>query len=182
MNTIPRTIQLSFPISWRVWTGYMLLFLVLCVVLPLGFHQIGLGGRQFLPMHIPALLAGFLAGPVSGVIVGMLGPILSHSITGMPPLDRVGLMSVELAVYGLIAGIAYYQLRQNVFVSLVAALIGGRLAFGVTLWVLEQSTGAPYSAASWFSSAGAMVTGWPGVLIQLFAVPAIVIGLNRRKT
>jgi len=132
-------------------------------------------------MHIPPLLAGFLAGPISGIVVGILAPALSHLINGMPPSYAVPLMSVELAVYGLVAGMAFYKLRLNIFIALLTAMIVGRIMFGVTLFFLGLFVEMPYTAAAWFSTAGAMVTGWPGVLVQLAMIPLIVIGAKKSK-
>ena len=50
------------------------------------------------------LLAGFICGPVSGMIVGLLAPVLSFALTGMPPAYAVPLMTIELCLYGLAAG------------------------------------------------------------------------------
>ena len=61
------------------------LYLALAILLPIGFHAFGFAGRIFLPMHIPVLLAGFLVGPMAGIIVGILAPPLSHLMTSMPP-------------------------------------------------------------------------------------------------
>ena len=79
------------------------LYLALAVLLPIGLHATGLGGRVFLPMHIPVLLAGFLMGPQTGVLVGLLAPALSYLLIGMPPAYAVPLMSLELPMYGLAA-------------------------------------------------------------------------------
>ncbi|MGH8016455.1 MAG: ECF transporter S component, partial [Candidatus Zixiibacteriota bacterium] len=127
------------------------LFLALAVLLPIGFHQLGASGRIFLPMHIPPLLAGFLLGPLSGIIVGVLAPGLSHLLTGMPPAYAVPLMSLELPMYGLVAGMTYDRLRLNIYVSLVLAMIVGRIMFGLGLFVLGLFMDLPYTAAAFFS-------------------------------
>src|SRR5512145_658584 len=74
--------------------AFSALFLALAILLPIGFHAFGLGGRVFLPMHIPVLLAGFLTGPLSGMLVGLLAPGASHLLTGMPPTYAVPLMTL----------------------------------------------------------------------------------------
>ena len=44
------------------------------LVLPQAFHVFGQGvGMAFLPMHLPIILAGLLAGPYVGAIAGLLG-------------------------------------------------------------------------------------------------------------
>jgi uncharacterized membrane protein len=155
------------------------LYLALAVLLPIGFHATGLGGRAFLPMHLPPLLAGFLLGPLSGIVVGILAPGLSHLLTGMPPTYAVPLMSLELPMYGLVAGMAYRKLRLNIYVSLIAAMLVGRLMFGLGLFVLGLFMNLPYDAAKFFSTGGAIVTGLPGLAVQIVVIPIIVAALKR---
>ncbi|UCD65198.1 MAG: ECF transporter S component [Candidatus Zixiibacteriota bacterium] len=158
---------------------HVALFLALAVLVPIGFHAFGMAGRIFLPMHLPVLLAGFLVGPLSGVIVGLLAPGLSFLLTGMPPSYAVPLMTLELPMYGLIAGLGYRTLKLNLYVTLVASLVLGRLMFGLGLFILGMFMNLPYSAAVFFSSGGAIVAGLPGIIIQLILVPTIVAALSR---
>jgi len=158
------------------------LYLALAVLLPIGFHAFGIAGRIFLPMHIPVLLAGFLVGPGSGLIVGLLAPALSHMLTGMPPTYAVTLMSLELPLYGLVAGLAYNRHGINVYVSLIAAMIVGRLMFGLGLFVLGIFIDLPYDAATFFSTGGAIATGLPGILLQVILVPLIVAAARRQRS
>ncbi len=55
------------------------------VVLPVALHSIPNAGSILLPMHIPVLLCGLVCGPVYGLGCGVLTPLLSSLITGMPP-------------------------------------------------------------------------------------------------
>jgi riboflavin transporter FmnP len=155
------------------------LFLALAILLPIAFHQFGLGGRIFLPMHIPVLLAGFIVGPVSGVIVGLLSPLTSFLFTSMPPAYAVPLMSIELPLYGLAAGLAYQRLRLNVYIALVVALIVGRLGFALGLLILGQVLQLPYGITEFFSAS--VVTGLPGIIVQIVLLPPIVAALMRRR-
>jgi len=56
------------------------------VVLPVAFHSIPNAGSIFLPMHIPVLLCGLICGPFYGLACGILAPLLSCLLTGMPPV------------------------------------------------------------------------------------------------
>lgn len=160
---------------------HIALYLALAVLLPIGFHAFGLLGRVFLPMHIPVLLAGFLAGPLSGVIVGLLAPALSFLLTGMPPSYAVPLMTMELSVYGLAAGVAYKKLNLNIYLALLLALVVGRLVFGLGLLVLGVFIKLPYTAAAFFSASGAIVTGIPGIIVQIVLIPVVVTALKRSR-
>lgn len=157
------------------------LMIAIGVVLPIAFHAFGWTGRVFLPMHIPVLLAGFLLGPWSGVIAGATTPLLSSVLTGMPPMAPMPIalqMSVELAVFGLLAGILYKQLKLHILLSLVLTLVAGRFAFSLItmaafpLLGLQGVTPAQVFGAS-------LVTAVPGLILQLIAIPTLVYTLQR---
>lgn len=133
-------------------------------------------------MHIPVLLAGFLIGPVSGIAVGLMAPGLSYLLTGMPPTYAVPLMSLELPIYGLIAGLCYRRLKLNVYISLGSAMLVGRIMFGLSLTVLSLFIEVPYTTAAFFSTGGAIVTSFPGIALQIVLVPLIVAAGNRKKS
>ena len=132
-------------------------------------------------MHLPVLLAGFLSGPASGIVVGLLAPGLSHLLTGMPPSYAVAPMTMELAMYGLVAGITYQRLHLNIYLSLIIAMILGRVLFGVGLFVLGMLVHLPYTASAYFSGGLALVTGLPGIALQLVLIPIIVAAINRKR-
>ena len=158
------------------------LFLALAVLLPIGFHALGIAGRIFLPMHIPVLLAGLLGGPFCGLLVGLMAPALSFVLTGMPPTFMVPLMSLELPVYGWIIGVAYHQLKLNIYIALIVAMVVGRLMFGLGLFVLSMVMQLPYTAAMFFSSGGALVTGLPGIALQIGLIPLVFAAIKRTRT
>ena len=58
--------------------------IALCYVLPIAFHSVGLGG-VLSPMHIPVLLCGIVCGGGAGFLCGLIGPVLSSLLSGMPP-------------------------------------------------------------------------------------------------
>jgi riboflavin transporter FmnP len=169
------------PLSKTNWITQTALFLALAVVLPVGFHAFGIGGRVFLPMHFPVLLAGFLVGPYSGLAVGLMSPLISHLITGMPPTYAVPLMSLELTLYGLVAGLAYRRLRLNIYIALIAAMIVGRIMFGLGLFILGMFMELPYTATVFFSTAGPILAGLPGMIAQLVVIPIIVAAVRRAR-
>lgn len=170
------------PIKLKArFISHVALYLALAIILPIGFHAFGLGGRAFLPMHIPVLLAGFIVGPLAGVIVGLFAPLLSFALTGMPPSYAILLMSLELPIYGLIAGLFYHRLKVNIYLALVIAMIAGRIMFGLGIFILGLIINLPYDAVAFFSSGGAIVTGLPGIIVQLLIVPLIVAAVKRKR-
>ncbi|MFQ6976237.1 MAG: ECF transporter S component [Oscillibacter sp.] len=64
---------------------YSALFLALAMVLPFLTGQIPEIGSMLCPMHLPALLCGFMCGWPWGLAVGFISPLL-RSMSGMPPI------------------------------------------------------------------------------------------------
>jgi niacin transporter len=155
--------------------------LALAVLLPIGIHVINpLFARVLLPMHLPVLLAGMLVGPGSGVLVGLLAPGLSALITGMPPAYAIPLMTVELPVYGLVAGVLYQRFRWNIYAALLLAMVFGRVVFVFALLVLAGFMALPYTAAEYVTG-GVLAASLPGVVLQLVVVPIIVTAVKRKS-
>jgi len=158
------------------------LLIALGVVLPIMFHGVANAGRIFLPMHIPVLLAGLVCGLPLGLISGLLTPLLSHFLTGMPPSPILPSMMIELAVYGAAAAILIRFIRTkdtyaNIHISLLGAMIAGRIAFGLMNTLIFNV--GNYSMQIWMTSA--FVTALPGIVIQIVLIPIIVIALWKAK-
>jgi niacin transporter len=170
------TVSKSRRLTW------IAVFVALGVLLPMVFHMVGGPGlgRVFLPMHLPVLLAGFLLGGGPGMLVGAVTPLFSSVLTGMPPLmPPVAQMMVwELAIYGLLAGVSYRRLSMGVYPSLLTALVGGRLVYGLMGWLVLPVFGFTRIRPLFPITTG-VVTGAPGLVIQLLLVPAVVYLVER---
>ena len=156
------------------------LFIALGVVLPTIFHALGTGST-FLPMHIPVLIAGFVVSLPFAVLIGAITPLLSTSLTGMPPAFPVlPYMIFELAVYGAVAGLLYKKFKLNVYVSLICSMIAGRIAAALVVWVLATFFMAQMPSPIVFVM-GAITQGIPGIIIQIVFIPVIIIALERNN-
>lgn len=154
----------------------------LSVVLPMAFHSIPNAGNVFCPMHIPVLLCGLICGGSFGLLCGLAGPLLSSLITGMPPLAYLPSMLVELAAYGLVCGLMFSLVRTkklsaDLYISLVVALLAGRIVAGLAKALVFAA--GKYSIAAWTTSY--FVKTWPGLVLHLVLVPAIVAALMKAK-
>lgn len=154
------------------------LLVALGILLPQAFHIFGQNaGMIFLPIQIPVLLGGILLGPYYGGVIGFLVPLLSSVLTGMPPVPKVYFMFVELMAYGIVTG--WLIKRTNVYVSLLAAMLCGRAAYGIALIVGAQllHMQAPFLTQAAFLSG--IVTGIPGMAIQILILPVLYLTLKR---
>ena len=146
-------------------------------LLPAAAHTLGLPVRQILPTHWPVILAGLCYGWRSGALIGLLAPFASYLISGMPLPHILPAMTVELAVYGFVAGFAREYLRWNWFAAAAASLIVGRiffLAFVLTFRSVPQPFGEYVAAA--------MVPGIPAAIAQFLILSAASWWwLNKRR-
>ena len=149
-------------------------FVALDVAVPWILHQIHpLTGPTFLPMFFFALLAGLIFGWRVGLLVGFLSPLISFSISGMPVLAKLPQIVVQNSVLGLSAGLLHGYFRLNIALSLLAAVFAGTLAQGLSVFVISLGGVNPITT-TW----QIVQQGWPGIAIQLIALPPIIIGLN----
>jgi len=169
------------------------MFIALCVVLPIAFHSIPQFGGILLPMHIPVLLAGLSLGWKSGLVTGVVGPLLSAIFTSMPPMGLAYLMMLELGLYGLVAGLLVQFVRTgraslDLYISLVAAMLVGRVVAGAAqvfflgnfnFMAGEWAGAGTFTWGAWATAYFA--TALPGIVIQLAFVPSVVIALERER-
>ncbi|WP_312421276.1 ECF transporter S component [Anaerospora hongkongensis] len=152
--------------------GASAVFVAFGIILPIMFHFVGAIGSIFLPMHIPVLMAGLFLGPVSGFTVGVMAPMLSSLLTGMPPLMPVlPLMTLELAVYGALSGYLYREHRLPLIVALITALIAGRVAALAGVWGLANLLQVKLTLLVY---AAGFAKGLPGIVVQLIVIPFLV--------
>ena len=164
---------------------YDLIHAALCmalgIVLPFFTGQIPQIGGMLLPMHLPVLLCGLLCGWQYG-LVGFVLPLLRYAMFGMPPIFPTGIaMAFELAAYGIIAGYLYnhsrWQCVISLYRSLIAAMIGGRIVWGVVRVLLTGVSGEPFTWQLFLS--GAFLTAIPGIILQLVFIPVLMVALDR---
>lgn len=162
------------------------IFLALALVLPFFTGQIPTIGSMILPMHLPILICGFVAGWPYGLAIGLCAPLLRYLMFMMPPIFPTGIaMSFELATYGFTAGMFYQLLNKlklnkwlTLYITLVIALLIGRIVWGTVMsFIALGSTNVTFGFKTFLS--GAFIKAWPGILIQLVVVPPIVFAIEK---
>lgn len=154
----------------------------LAVALPQVLHYIGkisgTGkslGVLFSPMHLPVMLAGFLAGPVAGLIAGVVSPVISSLLTGMPNGASLVFMFIELAGYGLSAGLIK-NLRTfsvfKVFIVQTAGRVLRMISVFAAIYIFSKAV-APYAFITELSRT------IPGIISQLVIIP-IVLNFSKK--
>lgn len=159
------------------------MFLALGLVLPFLTGQIQQIGNMLLPMHLPVLLCGLICGWRWGGAVGFILPFLRFALFGMPPLYPTGVaMAFELLTYGALIGFLYshskWQCVRALYRCLVAAMLAGRLVWGIVEIALLGIGGTGGFTVQMFL-AGAFFNAIPGIILQLVVVPAVMVALHR---
>lgn len=149
------------------------LFVCLGLIIPyVCSHAFGVPGTVLLPMHLPVLLCGFFCGPRYGALCGLVVPVLSCLVTGMPPpWPMLPIMACELFAYGFVSGLCRHKFRLPLFVSLPAAMLAGRVVYGLVFGLLTLVATGPFKALPVW---GAITTGLPGIALQAVLVPVIL--------
>ena len=159
------------------------LFLALAYVMPFLTGQIPEVGSRLCPMHLPVLLCGFICGPVWGIVVGAIAPILRSCTLGVPLFYPNALcMAFELAAYGAMAGVMHKLLPRKkpfIYCSLLISMIAGRIVWGIAMFVCLAINGGSFTFAAVI--AGALTNAIPGIIVQIVIVPIIVMLFDSLK-
>lgn len=155
--------------------------LVSAVALPQLLHVIGavsgMGtalGETFLPMHLPIILIGLLAGPYAAGAAGLLSPLVSFALTGMPTSVMLPFMMIELCVYGICAGLLR-NVKLPTIVKVLIAQIAGRAVRAGAILVGVHAFGAAINPDVILTS---ITVGLFGIILQLVIIPLAVYRLK----
>ena len=158
------------------------LMLALAYILPNFTGNIPQIGSMLLPMHLPTILCGFLCGGPWGAAVGFVAPLMRSLILTMPPMFPTAIaMAFELAAYGFVSGLLYRRLPKTllgIYTALIAAMLCGRAVWGVVTAILLFS-GEGFTFAAFI--AGAFTNAIPGIILQLAAIPVVVLALQKAR-
>jgi len=150
------------------------LFIATGLVLPMLFHSMGLG-PIFLPMFWPMALAGFYLPWPMALATGLLTPLLSSMMTGMPPVPVLWRMMIELAMLTTVTSLLHQKSRLPVLAATATALLCALLTgFGAAA-LLAPLLGWP----TWLYAFSSVTRSLPGVLSILIIIPLLQQRLSR---
>lgn len=171
----------SKKLSVKTQTIGAFIAFISAVALPQIVHVIGgasgMGtslGEIFLPMHLPIILMGLLVGPYAAGIAGLLSPLVSFALTGMPSSVMLPFMMIELCVYGICAGLLR-NVKMPMLAKVLIAQIAGRLiragAIAIGFYVFDTAVNPAIALTS-------ITTGLFGIILQLVIIPLAVYRLT----
>ena len=159
-----------------------LVFAALClaggIVLPFVTGQIPFIGNLLLPMHIPVFVCAFCSTRTYSTAVGLILPLLRSALFSVPTFfPNAAAMAVELAVYALVASCIFKALNRRtvgaVYISMIPAMLIGRVAWGVARWLMMGFSSEPFTLP--YFAAEAFINAFPGIVLQLIVVPVLVM-------
>ena len=160
---------------------YSALYMAIALILPVVTGQIPEIGAMLCPMHIPALLCGFMCGWPWGVAVGFISPLLRSVMFGMPAMFPAAIaMAFELAVYGGMAGLLYSRLPRKkwmIYAVLLISMIAGRVVWGAVQALLAGLSGNSFTWTLFLM--GAVINAIPGIIMQLALIPVLVVTMDK---
>lgn len=156
----------------------------LAVVLPQIAHlAVGAkAGIMLLPMYLPAVLGACVLGSKYGAFVGVLSPVLSYLLTSafgnaMPALERLPFMAAELLTFAVVCGAFSKKISDKPALSFAAVALSALCGRGMFLLLSVIFKGVvSFTPAVILSQ---ILTGIPGLLLQLVLVPVTVMWLNK---
>ena len=157
----------TFKITRTKEIIFSAVFTALAVYAPMLVHYFGGvdAGRKFLPMPFFVLLAGLALGWRAGLVTGLVSPIISFLLSGMPVIGVLPIIIIQLCAYGFFAGLL--KKKYNTFISLAGAIILGFALVGLAVLFFSKMNVAAYILS-------AVRDGWIGILFQLAALPIIL--------
>jgi hypothetical protein len=173
----------SRPLNHRGITprelAYCGLFGAAALLLPSLFHLVRLG-HVFMPMYLPLVALAFFVRPLPAAVTAAVVPMLSAVVTGMPPLypPVAPIMALELAAMAALIAAARrrWPSASEIWLLLPALLLGRALHVGMAA-CFARFVELPVTWVAGLS----LISGWPGIVLMLVVVPAIVrsAGTNR---
>ena len=163
-------------------SAFVLLTVACAVALPQIFHGLGvlLGvggklGQIFLPMYIPVIILGFYRGPVAGAVTGLLAPLVSFAITGMPTEALLPFITVELIATGLLAGVIC-NVKMHATLRILSVQTGAKAVRLLAFLIVSLIKTGTVVASQLFAG---ILTSIPGIVLQLILITYLL--MNKEK-
>lgn len=160
----------SLPLDQVRTYGVVALLTAGNLALPFVCHLIPQGGLIFLPIYFFTLFGAYKYGLRAGLLIGILSPVVNHLLTGMPPAAVLPAILVKSCLIALAASWAARKYGRVSLLILAGVVLAYQVTGGLAEWAL---TGSFAAAVQDFRLA------WPGMLLQVFGVYAVIRTMAR---
>ena len=158
--------------------AFILLTVASAVVFPQILHTLGVAlgiggqlGQMLLPMYLLVMILGFYRGEIPGAITGLLAPLVSFAITGMPAEALLPYITLELIATGIFAG----AMTRVKFFAPLKVLAVQVMAKAVRVFVYAIALYTTTGAVSASALTAGILTSVPGLILQLVAVTLLIV-------
>lgn len=156
MSTFAKTLTQPFTIPQTYLKASA--FVVLSVLVPQLMHQFSLAGPVFLPILFFTFFAALRFGWAVGLLTAVASPLVSHTLTGMPPGIILYVVLIQCIAIALLTGLFTKGSYHISFIRILTIIgICQLIAFGMESLLLNGPAEALYGVKA----------SIPGMLIQL---------------
>ena len=100
----------------------------------------------------------------------------------MPGIGYLPALLCELAIYGLVSGLVTKVVKTgkpivDIYVALITSMLAGRVIYGIVNALIFRA--GEYNMSMWLTAS--FVSALPGIIIQLVAIPIVIMALRKAK-
>ena len=131
-----------------------------------------------MPMFLPVMLGGLLLRWRFALVLAVVTPLASFTITGMPPITPpvLPVMMTELMLISSILSLLHVHLQKNKWAALISAIVADRFFLFIVAYFLAPVFGLPQM----FASFSLVISGIPGIILQLIVLPAALVFIEKK--
>lgn len=156
MKTSTRLYALNYDeVKTYLWATF---FIACNFALPQFFHLFPQGGIIFSPLSLVILAGSYKLGWRVGLLAALASPLVNHLLTGLPAWGVLPVMTLKLAVLGLIAGLTAQYFKKISLPLIIGVVLATKAIGGLGELALTGSLDATIQD---------FALGWPGLLLQV---------------
>lgn len=138
--------------------GFAALFVAGNLLLPQLAHMVPQGGLILLPIYFFTLIAAYKYGLATGLLVGVLSPVVNHLLFGMPMLAVLPILLIKSGLLAVAAALAARYFKQVSLVALLLVVVAYQVVGTAIEWVM---------VGDFFVAVQDFRLGIPGMLLQV---------------
>lgn len=148
------------------------MFLALAVIMPRLVHFMGPeAGKMFLPLFWGVAFSSLILPLRYTLMIGVLSPLISYMISGMPGIPMLQFMMIELMVYALAVSLLHRKLNGTV--SILLGILISRMTYIASVMIAANLLGLPAPGAGFAVLFSSISVSIPGIIAQVVLAPIV---------
>lgn len=133
------------------------------IFFPALLHNFGITGQIFLPLYFFSLLGGITYGWRCGLMIGLLGPLISFSTSGMPTLSILPFVAIKALSIGTIGGFLIEKYKnKNIFLMTLISVLLTQIIGSILIFIITSNLKMAFMD---------ITIGYYGLFLQIFLAP-----------